>query len=363
MIDNRRKRIAVVLPSFDIGGTENMVSSLAMYIDKNKYEVLVISLFYPLNTHVQKSIESSGVEIAYGMKGKVPISKVFINIYKELVNFRPDLIHSNMYAFLFVTPYLLTHKVKLLHTVHNKPINEFKDKYKRVISILYKMNKAVPVAISHTVEKEMKELYPSLKRIERVYNPVDTNKFYTDRTADSDGDVIFIKVARLMKQKNHTLLINAFADAQKIVKKIQLWLVGDGELRQDLEKQVKQLGIENKVLFIGNVSNVRDYLADSDVFVMSSDYEGLPLSLLEAMASGLPIISTEVGGVADIVTNNGILVSPGDRKALTEAIIELATNKYKRQLFGKCSYENSKQYDCAEFIKQYEALYDKYCVQ
>lgn len=362
MINNKRKRIAVILPSFDIGGVENMVASLVMYIDKKKFEVLVISLSYPLNTHVQKIIETSGVGIAYGMKGNVSSGQVFFNVYKELTKFKPDLIHSNMYAFLFTVPYLLTHKIRLLHTIHNKPINEFKDKYKKVIFFLYKTNKAIPVAISHIVEKEMKELCPYLKTIERVYNPVDVKKFYTDRTNVSDGDTIFISVARLMKQKNHTLLINAFADALKVVNVIQLWLVGDGELRQELENQVKQLGIDDKVYFIGNVSNVRDYLADSDVFIMSSDYEGLPLSVLEAMASELPIISTNVGGLADIVTNNGILVPPKDRKALTDAIVELATNKEKRCRFGKYSYENSKKYDCVEFITQYEALYDKYCI-
>ena len=362
MIINKRKRIAIILPSFAIGGTENMVANLAMYIDKKKFEVLVISLSYPLNTHIQKIIETSGVGIAYGMKGKVSSRKVFASVYKELTKFKPDLIHSNMYAFLFTVPYLLTHKVKLLHTIHNKPTNEFKDKYKKVISILYRTNKAIPVAISHIIEREMKELYPYLKTIERVYNPVEVKKFYTDRTKVSDGDTIFINVARLMKQKNHTLLINAFADALRVVNEIQLWLVGDGELRKKLENQVKQLGINEKVYFIGNVSNVRDYLANSDVFIMSSDYEGLPLSVLEAMASGLPIISTDVGGVADIVTNNGILVPSKDKKALTDAIIELTKNQEKRRQFGEYSYENSKKYDSTEFIIQYEALYEKYCI-
>lgn len=362
MMNNQRKRIAVILPSFNVGGTENMVANLATNINKNEFDVLVISLSYPLNTHVQKIIETSGVQIAYGMKGKVNSYKVFANIYKELRDFDPNLIHSNMYAFLFTVPYLLTHKVKLLHTIHNKPVNEFKDKYKWVISILYKMNKAVPVAISHIIEKELKELYPELKTVERVYNPVEVKKFCTDRRRVSKKEVVFIDVARFMKQKNHALLLNAFADAQKRVNGIQLWLVGDGELRQDLEKQVKMLGIRDRVCFTGNVSNVRDYLADADVFVMSSDYEGLPLSVLEAMASGLPVISTDVGGVADIVTDNGILVPPRDKKALTDAIVELATNEKKRWQLGKSSYENSKKYDSAEFIRKYEALYNKYCV-
>lgn len=358
MVD--KEKIAVILPSFDIGGTENMVASLAKNINKNAFDMLIISLSYPLNTHIQKGIENTGVKITYGMKGKVSVAKVFVNVYKELQKFNPDLIHSNMYAFFFVIPYLITHKIKLLHTIHNKPQNEFKDKYKKIISILYKINKAIPVAISDIVEKEMKELYPNLKKIEKVYNPVEVKNFYSNRENVSNGDVIFIEVARFMKQKNHELLLNSFFDAQKLIPEIQLWLVGDGELRESLEAQAQRLGIDEKVNFFGNVNNVNDYLAKADVFVLSSDYEGLPLSVLEAMASGLAIISTNVGGVADIVTDNGILVEAKDRKALTDAMIGLAFNKNKRIELGQKSYENVQQYDCSVFIRRYENLYMKY---
>ena len=125
------KKIAVILPSFDVGGTENMVANLAKYIDKDKFELLIISLSYPLNTHVQRIIEDSGVKISYAMKGNVRSWKVFYNVWKALYQFKPNLIHSNMYAFAFCVPYLLTHKIMLLHTIHNKPVNEFKNKYKR----------------------------------------------------------------------------------------------------------------------------------------------------------------------------------------------------------------------------------------
>lgn len=356
----KKLKIAIILPSFDIGGTENMVASLVECIDKKKFEILVISLFYPKNTYIQECIENTKVEVFYAMKGVLPSWRLFLNIYKKLKGFTPDLIHSNMYAYAFVVPYLLSHKVTLLHTVHNKPINEFKEKYKKLISFLYKSNKAVPVAISHIVEEEMKELYPCLKRIERVYNPVDTEKFRTDRKMNGKKVVSFINVARFMKQKNHNLLLEAFANASKVISEISLVLVGDGELRKQMEAKCKDLQICEKVIFTGNVKNVSEYLAASDVFILSSDFEGLPLSVLEAMASGLPIISTNVGGLADIVTDNGILTEPGDREGLTKAIIELSQNEEKRFLMGRYSALNAKKYDRKEFIRQYEALYLKY---
>lgn len=354
------KRIAVILPSFAIGGTEHMVANLAKYINKQKYKLMVISLMNPTNTHIQKMIEESKVDILYAGKGSVPVWRVFTKIYSELVKFRPDLIHSNMYAFVYVVPYLLTHNVKLLHTIHNKPQNEFFDKYKKLIGLLYRMNKAVPVAISHIVEKEMMEIYPYIKRIECVYNPVEIDKFYIDPDRRKNEKIVYIFVARFMKQKNHALLLESFSKALEKVKNIKLMLVGDGELRQDIEQQAAALGITKDVEFIGNVSNVNDYLAKANVFVMSSAYEGLPLSILEAMAAGLPIISTNVGGIADIVTNNGILTENGNSEELSDAIVKLAKDSELRNKLGKNSLENARQYDSHNFILQYQKLYDEY---
>ena len=356
-----KKKIAVLLPSFSIGGTENMVAHLAKYIDKDKFDMLVVSLAAPMDTHVQSLLEDSGVQIAYALKGKVKIWKVFFNVNSELQAFRPDLIHSNMYVFAFCVPYLLTHHIKLLHTIHNKPVNEFKDKYKKMIAWLYQINKAVPVAISHIVEKEMKELYSKeLKRIERVYNPVEISKFYTERKYSEKKNITFINVARFMKQKNQTLLLEAFAEAKNQAPDINLVFVGDGELRSELEKKIEILGIRENVFLAGNVHNVNEYLAKADIFVLSSDYEGLPLSILEAMAAGLPIISTNVGGVADIVTDNGILIPPKDGHRLANEMVKLVLNHKLRYEMGCNSARNAKQYDSSEFIAQYESLYMKY---
>ena len=112
--------------------------------------------------------------------------------------------------------------------------------------------------------------------------------------------------------------------------------------------------------FLGSVSDVPERLAAADVFVLSSDYEGLPLSGLEAMASGLPIIATEVGGMADIVTDNGILVEKGDAKALGEAMIKIASDRSLMESYSRKSFENVRRYDVAHFVKQYESLYEKY---
>ncbi|MFL0194646.1 glycosyltransferase [Clostridium sp. WILCCON 0269] len=352
-------KVAVILPSFNIGGTENMVAQLATYVDKSKFRMHIISLNGYMDTSVQSMVEESGVDVTYCDRIQKNDIKVWIKVYRSLSKFKPDIIHSNMYPFLYTVPYLLTHKVKLLHTIHNKPVNEFKDVYKKVIRILYKMDKAIPVAISHTVEKEMRELY-SLRKIERVYNPVDLKRFDCDRTINTSDEIELITVGRLMKQKNQALLFKAFTDARQRISNIKLSILGDGELKNELVALAKKLNILNHITFYGNVSNVEWYLAKADVFVLSSDYEGLPLSILEAMASGLPIVATDVGGVADVVTDNGFLINKGNQVELANKIVELAQSTGKRYLLGRKSKINSKQFDSHIFAKQYEVLYEKY---
>ena len=355
--------MAIVLPSFDIGGTEHMVASLVGGIDYTRFEVLVISLAGPRNNHIQRMMEESGAELFYGGKGEISSWKIFYRIYHRLVSFQPDLIHSNMYAYAFVVPYLLTHRILLLHTVHNKPEREFKKKYQFLISLLYQWRKAVPVAISHIVERELRIQYPSLTVVERIYNPVDTEKYLVKRKRTEDTDITFVHVARMMRQKNQALLLEAFAEARKRIPGLRLVMVGDGELRDSLHTRAEKTDLRGSVIFTGNVSNVKPYLEDGDVFVLSSDYEGLPLSILEAMAAGLPILSTEVGGIGDIVTDNGYLTPPGDVMGLAERMIFLAEYGKMRLQMGERSARNAKQYDSAVCICQYEHLYEKYALR
>ncbi len=357
-------KVAIILPGFDVGGTENMVANLVQNINKSEFDVMVISLKPASGSHVQKLIESSGVKIAYADKKPGFSISVWFRIYHILKEFEPDIIHSNMYPFVFTVPYLYLHDIKLLHTIHNKPINEFKKKYFKVARRLYKDDKAIPVAISDIIKKEMLELY-EIHHIECIYNPVNISKFYNDRYYDFSGrKVRFINVARMMLQKNQRLLVDAFAKAYKSTDgNCELRFVGDGGLRKELEARVKELGIQDVITFYGNVSNVSDYLADADVFVLSSDYEGLPLSGLEAMASGLPIVSTNVGGMADIVTDNGILVEKGDTDGLASALISYVNDHELIERHSKNSFRNVKQYDVSSFIQKYEELYKRYAVK
>lgn len=138
----------------------------------------------------------------------------------------------------------------------------------------------------------------------------------------------FVNVARFFPEKNHEALIDAFSEVCLELPSCRLVLVGDGPLRRVMENKVSVLGLSDKVEFLGVRRDVPAILERSDCFVLSSRWELHPITILEAMRSGLPVVATSVGGVQNTVVDgkSGFLVKPGDKKRLAQAMIRLAEN-------------------------------------
>ena len=156
---------------------------------------------------------------------------------------------------------------------------------------------------------------------------------------------VLIMVARFLEPKDHATLLRAVAN---LPVNVRLWLVGDGPLRADSEALAQQLSIRGRVVFLGNRDDVPSLLAASDVFVLASASEMLPISILEAMRAGLPIIASDVGGVRELIVNglSGSLVTPGSVKALTEAIQTVIADVRIRRALGRAA----RQRFAAEFV-------------
>jgi len=168
-------------------------------------------------------------------------------------------------------------------------------------------------------------------------------------------------VARLSPQKNHALLLKAFAQGPASDPKAHLVLVGEGTLRRQLEEQAQNLGVAGQIHFLGLRTDISDVLSAMDVFVLSSDYEGSPLSVVEAMASGLPIVSTAAGGVPELFDNGkeGFIVQPGDVRGLSDAIALLLKDREARRSFGIAAARRAKEnFDLSRMVRAYEELYE-----
>ena len=169
---------------------------------------------------------------------------------------------------------------------------------------------------------------------------------------------VVLTVARLDEQKGHRYLLEAAAQ----IPEAQFVLAGDGPLRTSLEAQARSLGVEERVKFLGYRSDIADLLADCDVFVLPSLYEGLPLSILEAMSAGKPVIATHIGGTdeAVIAGETGLLVPPANPTALAAAIRSVLTDRPLAQRLASAGRARVEQeFSATKMVQQVMDVYDE----
>ena len=176
----------------------------------------------------------------------------------------------------------------------------------------------------------------------------------------TEDEILYTVVGTLKEQKGHRYLVEAVAPLIARTPQLHILIVGDGALRGSLETQVRAAGIEGNVHFLGNRSDVPAILSASDVFVLPSLWEGLPMALIEAMASGLPVIATLVSGSQQVVEQgrSGILVPPGEVAPLRQAIEDLLADPEWARLLGKAARQRVEEaYSARRQAEEHLSLY------
>lgn len=182
---------------------------------------------------------------------------------------------------------------------------------------------------------------------------IDREKKREELGVGSD-QVLFLSVGELIDRKNHRVLLQA-------VKKLNnpnavLLIAGDGEKKDELEVQIKELGLESSVKLLGYRSDVKELLKAADCFLFPSYQEGLPGALMEAMASGLPCIASRIRGDTDALEGSGFMFDPDDVDGLVE-LMKVMFDKSSRDAEGKKNQERVKRFDISESIKAYKKIY------
>jgi len=219
------------------------------------------------------------------------------------------------------------------------------------------------IAVSSAVKKAViAETFVPENKITVIHNALDESKFARFEKAEAtDSNVIIIYVGRVVKSKGLFKLVEVLADS--IFNDTALHIVGDGEDMASLKNKIKTLGIENRVLFLGRVphDDVISKLFASDIFVLPSmRVEGFPMTLVEAMFAGLPIVASDIGGISDAVVNkkNGFLVPPGNADVLHTKLMLLVGDPVLQEVFG----ENGRlmaheQFSLASMLDKYEKVF------
>ena len=353
------KKVLLVVPTLAQGGGEKFVVDLAKNIDRTKFQVKLLVFYKQMDTILEKDVKENNVDVVYLDKQVGLDFKFFKQVKKFIKEYKPDVIHSNLDTMLYLLPAYKRKQVKL-HTVHTNAQKEGSGLQKIVRILAYKLFGVIPVGISGLIAKSVREEFGfSQEQVPVVYNGVICSRYNLPKEKVDEDVIKFISTGTLYPVKNFGFMIDCFAEICTEYDNVRLTILGDGESRKELEEQIKEKNLQDKIILAGLVREVEKHLARADIYIASSKYEGLPLSVLEAMASGLPVVSTDVGGVPEVVSDgvNGILLSLGDKKGYIKALKEMIENVEKRYAFGEKSRELSRKFDIKQMVEGYEKLY------
>lgn len=367
---NNKLRVAIVLMQFGYGGAERMVALLASHLPLDELEVKVFCVYgAPMGNVMERMVMEHGVQIEYLGKDRGFSPAHVLKTTRALREFGADVVHTHLGAAMYCAHWAKLTGRRALHTLHNIPEKEFGSLKRSLMRSLYRSGNYIPVAISER-NRELTASYYGLPvdRVEMVVNPVDVEKFsdvnpkpWGERSWD------FVHVARFGAQKNHKGLVEA---VYRVVNGIgvesmpglRIALVGDGPLEDEIRALVDERGLQGNVEFLGTRDDVAGVLHDSRCFILPSKYEGLPMSILEAMAAGLPVLATAVGGVPDVVEDGvtGKLIPAGDSVALAEAMVSMMSGKQGLASMSSASKARALSYDCGTTARSYMELYGRY---
>lgn len=346
------KKAILYIDSMQRGGAQRVMSVLSECLsDRGIYTILVNDII-PEEGKVEYSIDSR-VRRVFLDKNRKPgknknLARV-IGLRRLVKEENPDVVLSFMgppnYRMLLATIGMQCRKVV---SVRNDPYKEYGTGLKKWMARF--IFRFADGCVFQTEQASQYFPVTVQKKGRIILNPVDPTFFNTTWNGD---DKAILSVGRLYPQKNHALLLKAFAQIHKKYPEYKLKICGKGSEENSLKQLAMELKIEAFVSFMGEVGNVKDELKQSSCFVLSSDYEGLPNALMEAMAVGMPVISTDCpcGGPRMLIKNNenGLLVPCNDVDRLRQALFEIIENEEKRKIFGKCAKEAAAGF-CTETI-------------
>ena len=355
-------KIMQVIPYFCFGGAEIMCENLTYALKNAGQEVFAVSLYHD-RTPIARRMEEAGIRIVY-LDKKLGLDLSMVpKLIKIIRRERPDVVHTHLDVIKYaVLAAKLAGVKKCVHTVHSLADREAEGRVQKIINGFY-FRKAwsVPVALTPEVQSSVAEFYglpPA--RVPVIYNGIDLSRCVPKTTYESGETVKILHVGRFDIPKNHAGLLEAFRLLRETHPECRLRLVGDGDLRPEMEALAWEKGIGDFVEFCGMQSNVYPYLHEADIFTPPSIYEGNPMTIIEAMGTGLPIVASRVGGIPDMISDgeSGLLVEP-EPQSICEGLARLVEDGALRQRLGENAKAQSQQFSAEQMARDYIACYSK----
>ncbi len=349
----------------DVGGLEQVVLQTISGLPKYKHIVISLTSKTDFADNFSKSVDIICLNKQPGNS-----LGIYFKVYKLLHTIKPDVFHSYNLAGIEFQPIAfiagIKKRVQSEHGTGTKFFHQVSKSHNFIRFFCSKFCHRIITVNDKLALWLQQDVKVKSNKIELIENGIDINKYQQSGLSrdNKKNSIRFGSVARLAPEKDQTTLIRAFAhllsfsDLPKKHISLEIW--GDGPLKPELITLCQQLSVLNKVHFRGVTNNVPKALAQLDVFVLSSSSEAMPMTILEAMASSLPIISTKVGNIPEHISNSkaGILVDVGNIEQLAEAMRQFTTNADYRLEAGVLAQKYAKQtFDQEKMLVSYDRIY------
>lgn len=354
-MEHRKNTVVHVVGQLDMGGMEKLLVEFARHADRDRFDLHFISLG-------KRGILSDEIE-ALGWPVTVLETKpglrpwLVIRLARLFRRLRADMVHThNSKPLLYAGPAAKLARVRrVIHTRHGQ---RFGASRRATAAFRLGALTANPVVcVSHDSARIAEEEGISPRRIRMIWNGIDVDRFHPNVLAES-GPVVAI--GRLSPEKDFATLVRAAGIAARQDPTFLLDVAGDGVCMVELKRLVCELKLECTVHLLGQVRDIPSLLARGSVFALSSLTEGVSLTILEAMATGLPVVATRVGGNPEVIADGetGLLVPPGDPASLAAALLALRRDPARRRHMGEAGRARVEaHFDVRKMVAAYEAMY------
>lgn len=379
-------KILYVIPMMGCGGAEILLGAMARSLAKKGHEIHILCLHphheswlnYPdreaLESEVQLKVIGGSVEFRF-LRKPIIDNKAFKE-YVEAV--KPDVIHSHLYlsellsrSFYFKGTKYFSHGHDNMPQLLGFGFKTFSSKSRlanfwerRWLMSRYNMVNNRFIAISLDVKAYLEKNLPAYRdKIAYLPNGIDTRRFACDRNYDHpSGSFHMVSIANLVPKKNHVFLIDVMRTLVDRGYDVTMDVLGFGPLMDELLEKTKAAGLENRLIFRGSVGDIPKRLSEAHLYVHPAWYEPFGLVILEAMASGLPVVSLDGYGNRELMkeNQNGFMLPTNASAALfAEKIIYFIDHPAERERMGRIALDFSKKYDINNYTDQLLEIYRK----
>lgn len=367
MIDKILPLVVHIIDRLPPDGAERLMVDI-LKNRSNKFKFAVLCLVE--GGVLESELAEIGVPVYIFNKNNKYDIRILFKLVFWLRKYRPSVVHTHLFtadtwgrlaAFITRVPCIL-------NTVHST--NTWKGSLYRFIDQILSLATNKVVACSDEVANVLRTTFRiSQKRIAVISNGIDFTRFESVNLStikeidELAPDIIkIVVIGRLHPAKGHLDLIKAITKIKKLNTRFHVFLVGEGELREEITIKCTENNIETYVSMLGQRSDIPEILAKTDIFVMPSHWEGLPMALLESMAMAKPVIATRVGGIPDVIKDgfNGFLVDKSDVQELANKILQLLENDKLRDQLGSAAKRTViENYSAKNVSNEYELLYQE----